>query len=52
MEESVNNLKESKTRNSEQNNKGALATIISVFFFWGFFAASNSIFIPACKELF
>ena len=38
-----------------QNNKqyfSALSTLISVFFFWGFIAASNGIFIPFCKTYF
>jgi FHS family L-fucose permease-like MFS transporter len=30
--------------------KGALPTLISVFFFWGFVAASNDILIPVFKE--
>lgn len=30
----------------------ALYTVITVFFFWGFLAASNGIFIPFCKEHF
>lgn len=30
--------------------KGALATIISIFFFWGFVAASNSILIPVFQD--
>jgi FHS family L-fucose permease-like MFS transporter len=30
----------------------ALYTIITVFFFWGFLAASNGIFIPFCKTHF
>lgn len=34
------------------SNAGALATIITVFFFWGFVAASNGIFIPFCKSHF
>lgn len=33
-------------------NKGALPTLITVFFFWGFVAASNGIFIPFCKTHF
>jgi FHS family L-fucose permease-like MFS transporter len=33
-------------------NTGALSTLILVFFFWGFIAASNSIFIPFCKSHF
>lgn len=28
------------------------ATLITVFFFWGFLAASNGVFIPFCKEHF
>jgi FHS family L-fucose permease-like MFS transporter len=30
----------------------ALATLVTVFFFWGFLAASNGIFIPFCKSHF
>ena len=26
--------------------------VVSIFFFWGFMAASNGIFIPCCKEHF
>lgn len=37
---------------SNASNPGALATIITVFFFWGFVAASNGIFIPFCKKHF
>jgi len=33
-------------------NYGALSTLVTVFFFWGFIAASNSIFIPFCKHFF
>jgi len=40
----------------EQNNaksySSALYTLITVFFFWGFLAASNGVFIPFCKEHF
>lgn len=35
-----------------ETNYGALGTLISVFFFWGFIAAGNSIFIPFCKHYF
>lgn len=35
-----------------KTNTGALATLVIVFFFWGFIAASNSIFIPFCKTHF
>lgn len=33
-----------------QTNRGAFATLVSVFFFWGFVAASNDILIPVFKE--
>ncbi len=33
-------------------NYGALSTLIVVFFFWGFIAAGNSVFIPFCKNYF
>ncbi len=33
-------------------NYGALGTLVIVFFFWGFIAAGNSIFIPFCKNYF
>ena len=36
----------------QPTNTGALATLVMVFFFWGFIAASNSIFIPFCKTHF
>src|SRR5438552_486604 len=35
-----------------KTNTGALATLVIVFFFWGFIAASNSIFIPFCRHYF
>jgi len=35
-----------------QTNYVALATLTTVFFFWGFIAAGNSVFIPFCKEYF
>jgi FHS family L-fucose permease-like MFS transporter len=37
---------------SQKNYGTALYTIITVFFFWGFVAASNGIFIPFCKTHF
>ena len=36
----------------QPTNLPALYTLISVFFFWGFIAAGNSIFIPFCKSYF
>ncbi|HEX4888229.1 MAG TPA: MFS transporter [Luteibaculaceae bacterium] len=35
---------------SQSVQKGAFTTLISVFFFWGFVAASNDILIPVFKE--
>ncbi|HEY0091840.1 MAG TPA: MFS transporter, partial [Flavobacterium sp.] len=35
-----------------KTNYPALYTLITVFFFWGFIAAGNSIFIPFCKHKF
>ena len=35
-----------------KTNYGALTTLITVFFFWGFIAAGNSVFIPFCKHYF
>ncbi|WEA03379.1 MFS transporter [Mucilaginibacter sp. SJ] len=39
-------------QNNAKNYGTALYTLITVFFFWGFLAASNGIFIPFCKEHF
>jgi len=35
-----------------KTNIGALATLVLVFFFWGFIAASSSVFIPFCRTEF
>ncbi|GIR12377.1 MAG: hypothetical protein CM15mP23_09520 [Cryomorphaceae bacterium] len=37
---------------SNSNYNAALATLVIVFFFWGFIAASNGVFIPFCKSYF
>lgn len=37
---------------STNNNRSALTTLVTVFFFWGFIAASNGVFIPFCKTYF
>jgi FHS family L-fucose permease-like MFS transporter len=37
---------------TKPTNYGALSTLVIVFFFWGFIAASNSILIPFCKTHF
>lgn len=36
----------------QPTNTGALSTLVIVFFFWGFIAAGNGIFIPFCKHYF
>lgn len=36
----------------QPTNTGALTTLIIVFFFWGFIAAGNNVFIPFCKHKF
>src|SRR4051812_26282583 len=42
-----------KTKSSGiPTNYGALSTLVTVFFFWGFIAAGNSVFIPFCKHYF
>ena len=43
-----NNISSSGT----PTNYGALSALVTVFFFWGFIAASNGIFIPFCKTHF
>lgn len=40
------------SQTKQPTNTGALATLVVVFFFWGFIAASNSILIPFCKTHF
>lgn len=37
---------------SDKSNQSALFTLTTVFFFWGFVAASNDILIPVFKEAF
>src|SRR5690349_15554541 len=37
---------------SKETNYGALTTLVTVFFFWGFIASGNSVFIPFCKHYF
>src|SRR5271166_4715806 len=38
--------------NQRTSNTGALSTLVTVFFFWGFIAAGNGVFIPFCKHYF
>jgi len=40
------------SNNQTKTNYPALYTLIVVFFFWGFIAAGNSVFIPFCKNYF
>ena len=40
------------TQTKQPTNYGALGTLVTVFFFWGFIAAGNSVFIPFCKNYF
>ena len=40
------------TNSTQKTNYGALTTLTTVFFFWGFIAAGNSVFIPFCKSYF
>lgn len=52
--------KQVENLNSENNisiklvktNYPALSVLVTVFFFWGFIAAGNSVFIPFCKHYF
>ncbi len=37
---------------TKETNTSALSVVAIVFFFWGFIAASNSVFIPFCKNYF
>jgi FHS family L-fucose permease-like MFS transporter len=39
-------------QSNSKNYGSALYTLITVFFFWGFLAASNGVFIPFCKAHF
>jgi MFS transporter, FHS family, L-fucose permease len=48
----LSNLTFQMEQNSQKNYGSALATLVMVFFFWGFLGASNGIFIPFCKSHF
>lgn len=41
-----------QSQKSIPTNYGALSTLVTVFFFWGFIAAGNGVFIPFCKHYF
>ena len=40
------------SQTTQSTNYGALTTLITVFFFWGFIASGNGVFIPFCKHYF
>lgn len=40
------------SNHKKHTNYPALYTLVGVFFFWGFIAASNGVFIPFCKSKF
>jgi FHS family L-fucose permease-like MFS transporter len=46
----LDNQVNSNTNAPYKKNVGALITLISIFFFWGFVAASNDILIPVFKK--
>jgi FHS family L-fucose permease-like MFS transporter len=48
----VTKPKVTTTGKLQPTNYGALSTLVVVFFFWGFIAAGNSVFIPFCKHYF
>ena len=47
-----NTINNSSSPQNIPTNYGALSTLVTVFFFWGFIAAGNSVFIPFCKHHF
>ncbi len=50
--EQKNQLSGNQTKATIPTNYGALGTLVTVFFFWGFIAAGNQVFIPFCKHYF
>ena len=45
-------MESTANKSSGNANSGALSTLVTVFFFWGFIAAGNGVFIPFCKHYF
>ena len=45
-------MADTQKQQSTTSNSGALSTLVTVYFFWGFIAAGNSVFIPFCKHYF
>lgn len=53
MAGSVTDVNTKTTQSTGQpTNYPALTILVTVFFFWGFIAAGNSVFIPFCKHYF
>jgi len=50
--EQTDHLENLPEKPATHTNYGALSTLVTVFFFWGFIAAGNSVFIPFCKHYF
>ncbi|MBN2682661.1 MAG: hypothetical protein JXR58_09145 [Bacteroidales bacterium] len=49
----ITDISNTKINNTAQGtNYPALTILVTVFFFWGFIAAGNSVFIPFCKHYF
>ncbi len=48
----LNDMPTEQNQMTKETNYGALSTLVTVFFFWGFIAAGNSVFIPFCKHYF
>ncbi len=48
----LNDMPTEQNQMIKETNYGALSTLVTVFFFWGFIAAGNSVFIPFCKHYF
>ena len=46
------NLPKNLPSDKATNYNAALATLVTVFFFWGFIAAGNGVLIPFCKTYF
>ena len=45
------NLPKNVSSDKATNYNRALATLVTVFFFWGFIAAGNGVLIPFCKPI-
>ncbi len=52
MASSATNVDTTAKSTGKPTNYPALTILVTVFFFWGFIAAGNSVFIPFCKHYF